>query len=340
MTKAEYILRRLALAFVVLVGVSIVTFVIARLVPSDPAAKWVGPRAKPELVEEARIELGLDRPLYEQYLIYLGQIAQGDFGISVNTRRPIIQELRVYMPATLELVLASMIITILIGIPLGVVAAVWRDSIIDHTSRIFAVINVSTPVFWFALLLQLFFVQGLGWLPLGGRVSREITLFAPIQHITGFYLLDSALTGNWVAFRDTLVHLILPAFTLAAYGIGLSVRMTRANMVEVMEQKFITAARAAGLGSGTIYFRLALKNAVVPTLMVLGLTFVLQMTGSMLVEVVFLWPGLGTYLTGAILDIDFPVVVSVALVVTIFCVLTNLVLDLLQAVIDPRVSLE
>ena len=340
MTKAEYVLRRLVLALVVLTGVSIATFVIARLVPSDPAAKWVGPRARPEQIEAARTELGLDRPLYEQYLIYLGQIAAGDFGISVRTRQPIIQDLRVYLPATLELVLASMVLTILIGIPLGVVSGVWRDSLVDHTSRLFAVTSVSTPVFWLALILQLFFVQQLGWLPLGGRVSREITLFAPIQHITGFYLIDSAVTGNWSAFRDALVHLILPGCTLAAYGTGLSVRMTRANMVEVMEQPFITAARAAGLGSGTIYFRLALKNAVVPTLMVLGMNFVLQLTGSVLVEVVFLWPGLGTYLTGAILDIDFPVIVSVALVVTILCVLTNLLLDLVQAMIDPRVSLE
>lgn len=340
MGKGEYILRRLMLAVVVLIGVSVVTFAIARLVPSDPAAKWVGPRAKPEQVEEARVKLGLDRPLYEQYFRYLGQVMRGDFGISVKTHRPIVQELRVFLPATLELVLASMVFTVLIGVPLGVLAGVWKDSPVDHGSRIFAVFSVSTPVFWLALIAQLYLVQRLGLLPLGGRVSRDISLFSPIEQLTGFYLIDSAITGNWVAFRDALVHLILPALVLASYGIGLSIRMTRANMVEVMEQKYITAARASGLGRGTIYFRLALKNAIVPTLMVLGLTFVWQMTGAMLVEIVFLWPGLGTYLANAILSIDFPVVVSVALVVTIFYVLTNLVLDLVQAIIDPRVSLE
>jgi peptide/nickel transport system permease protein len=177
-------------------------------------------------------------------------------------------------------------------------------------------------------------------LPLGSRVSRDISLFAPVEQITGFYLVDTAVTGNWPAFRDALVHLILPSIALSSYGVGLSIRMTRASMVEVVEQEYITAARAAGLSRTTIYFKLALKNAIVPTLMVLGLTFVWQLTGAMLVEVVFLWPGLGTYLTNAILSIDFPVVVSVALVVTVFYVLINLALDLLQVAVDPRVTLE
>ncbi len=340
MGRAEYVLRRLFLAIVVLIGVSMLTFVIARLVPSDPARIWVGPRARPEQVEQARVKLGLDRPLYEQYLRYLGDVVTGNFGVSVKSHRPIVEELRVFLPATLELVIFSMVITVIIGVPLGVLSAAWKDSLIDHFSRIFAVTSVSVPVFWLALIFQLLFVRELGLLPLGGRVSRDISLFAPIQQITGFYLIDTAVTGNWVAFRDALVHLFLPSVTLASYGIGLSIRMTRANMVEVLEQKYIVAARAAGLKTRTIYFKLALKNAVVPTLMVLGLTFVWQITGAMLVEIVFLWPGLGTYLTNAVLNIDFPVIVSVALVVTVFYVFVNLVLDLLQALIDPRVSLQ
>lgn len=340
MGRGEYLVRRLLLAVLVLIGVSIVTFVIARLVPSDPAAVWVGPRAKPEQVAEARKKLGLDRPLHEQYIRYMGQVLRGDFGISVNSRRPIAGEIRIFLPATLELVIFSMGITILIGIPLGVLSAAWKDSPVDHFSRIFAVLNVSTPVFWLALLLQLLFFRQLGLLPLGGRVSRDIAVFAPIEHITGFYLIDCAATGNWSAFGDALAHLILPGLALASYGIGLSIRMTRASMIEVLEEKYITAARAAGLSRRTIFFKLALKNAIVPTLMVLGLTFVWQLTGAMLVEIVFLWPGLGTYLTNAVLNIDFPVVVSVALVVTVFYVATNLVLDLLQSVVDPRVTLE
>ncbi len=340
MGRTEYILRRLALAVLVLVGVSIVTFVIARLVPSDPAVLWVGPRAKPEQVEAARVKLGLDRPLYEQYLRYVGDVVRGDFGISVNTHRPIIDDLRVFLPATLELVFFGMIITVGVGVPLGVLSGARKDSWLDHVSRVFAVMCVSTPVFWLALVLQLVFFRHLELLPIGGRVSREIAMFNPIEQITGFYLVDSALTGNWEAFRDALTHIILPAIAISSYGIGLSIRMTRASMVEVLEQKYITAARAAGLSSRTVYFRLALKNAIVPTLMVLGLSFVYQVSGAMLVEIIFLWPGLGTYLLTAVRNIDFPVVVSVALVVTVFYVITNLGLDSLQAVIDPRVSLE
>lgn len=340
MGKGEYIVRRLLLAVLVLVGVSIVTFGIARLVPSNPAAKWVGPRAKPEQVEAARVKLGLDRPIYEQYMRYIGQVVQGDFGISIKSRRPILDDLKVFLPATLELVILSMALTIAVGVPLGVLAGVWRDTWVDHLSRIFAVVSVSVPVFWLALLLQLLFVRELDLLPLGSRVSRDISLFAPIKQITGFYLVDAAVTSNWIAFRDALIHLILPGLALSSYGIGLSIRMTRASMVEAMGQEYITAAWAAGLSRKTIYFKLALKNAIVPTLMVLSLTFVWQLTGALLVEVVFLWPGLGTYLTNSILNLDFPVVVSVALVVTVFYVLVNLVLDLFQVAIDPRVSLE
>jgi peptide/nickel transport system permease protein len=338
--KGEYIIRRLALAILVLVGVSIITFGISRLVPSDPASLHAGIRATKEAKEAARIKLGLDRPLYEQYFRYIGDVLRGDFGISVRTHRPIIDDLRIFLPATLELVLVSMIITLMIGIPLGVLSGAWKDSPVDHFSRVFAVVNVSMPVFWLALLLQLLFVRQLGWLPLGARVSKEIAIITPIERITGFYLVDTALAGNWAAFRDVLRHLILPGLALASYGVGLTIRMIRATMVEVLQQKYITAAWAAGLTRREVFFRQALKNAIVPTLMVLSLNFVWQISGAMLVEIVFRWPGLGRYLVDAILMIDFPIVVSVALVVTIFYVLTNLFVDLLQAVIDPRVSLD
>lgn len=340
MGRVEYIIRRLLLAVLVLVGVSIITFVIARLVPSDPVALYVGPRAKPEAREAARVKLGLDRPLYEQYLRYMGEVFRGDFGISVRSHRPIIDDLKVFLPATLELVFVSMIITVLIGIPLGVVSAARKDSWVDQFSRIYAVINVSMPVFWLALLLQLLFVRQLGLLPIGGRVSREIAILAPVEQITGFYLVDTALRGNWDAFRDVLWHLVLPSIALSSYAVGLSIRMTRAAMIEVLQQKYITAAWAAGLTGRIVYFKLALKNAIVPTLMVLGLSFVWQISGAMLVEIIFLWPGLGTYLINAILTIDFPIVVSVTLIVAVFYVFTNLFLDLLQAMIDPRVSLQ
>ena len=339
MSRWEYIVRRLALAVLVLFSVSVVTFVIARIVPSDPAALWVGPRPTPEQIAQARRELGLDQPLYVQYLRYVGALLRGDLGVSVKTHQPILEDLRIYLPATLELVLFGMFMAVAIGIPLGVLAGAWRNSLLDHGSRLVAVAGVSMPTFWLGLLLQLLFFGKLGLLPLGGRVAREISLYSPVEPVTGFYLIDTVITGNWTAFKNALVHLILPAFTLASYAIGLTIRMTRSTMIEVLQEKYIVAARAAGLPERTVLFRLALKNAIVPTLTVLGLSFVYSLTGAILVEVIFSWPGLGTYVTDAILNVDFPVIMAVTLVVTVFYVFINLFLDLLQAVLDPRVTL-
>ncbi|MDH7484760.1 MAG: ABC transporter permease [Anaerolineae bacterium] len=339
MRRWEYVIRRLALAVLVLVSVSVITFLIARVVPSDPAAAWVGPRPTPEQIAQARRELGLDKPLYVQYLRYVRALLRGDLGVSVKTHQPILRDLKTYLPATMELVLFGMLMAITIGIPLGVLSGAKRNGLLDHSSRLVAIAGVSMPTFWLGLLLQLLFFGKLGWLPLGGRVDRSISLYNPVQQITGFYLVDTVLTGNWVALKDSLVHLILPAFTLATYAIGLTIRMTRSTMIEVLEEKYIVAARAAGLPERTILFRLALKNAIIPTLTVLGLSFVYSLTGAILVEVIFSWPGLGTYVTNAILNVDFPVIMAVTLVVTVFYVFINLFLDLLQAALDPRVTL-
>jgi len=335
----EYILRRLALAVLVLFGVSVITFFIARVVPSDPAALWVGPRPTSAQIAAARVALGLDQPLHVQYLRYVGNLLRGDLGVSVKTHQPIIRDLGIYLPATLELVLSGMLMALMVGIPLGVLSGARRNSLLDHTSRLIAVAAVSIPTFWLGLLLQLLFFGRLKLLPLGGRLSTDIALHHPVQPITGFYLLDSLLTQNWAAFGDNLTHVILPAFTLATYAIGLAIRMTRSTMVEVLEEKYIVAARAAGLPERTILFRLALKNAVVPTLTVLALSFVYSLTGAILVEVIFSWPGLGSYVTSAILNVDFPVIMAVTLVVTVFYVLINLALDLIQVALDPRVVL-
>jgi len=340
LNKFEFVIKRLILAVVVVIGVTIITFAIARLVPSSPARLWLGPRATPEQVVLTSQKLGLDRPLYEQYFIYLGQVVRGDFGISIKSHQPIIKDIKVFLPATLELVFFSMILAVSIGIPLGVLSATKKNTILDHLIRFFAVFNASTPVFWFALILQLFLVEKYNLLPLGGRVSQDISLFNPIETITGFYIIDSILTQNWVALKDALVHLILPGIVLASASIGLAIRLTRANMIEVMEQKFITMAWAFGLDPKLVYYRLALKNAIVPTLMVLGLAFVWSITGAILVEIIFLWPGLGNYLTRAVLNFDFPVIVSISLVVSIFYVIVNFLLDMLQTFIDPRVAIE
>ncbi len=340
MRKFEFVIKRLILAIAVVIGVTVITFITARLVPSNPARLWLGPRATPEQVELTSIQLGLDRPLYQQYFIYLGQVIRGDFGISIKSHQPIIKDIRIFLPATLELVFFSMFLAVIIGIPLGVLSATKKNTILDHVVRFFAVFNASTPVFWLALLLQLLLVEKYKILPLGGRVSQNISLFNPIETITGFYIIDSFLTKNWVALKDALLHLVLPGIVLASASIGLAIRLTRANMIEVMEQKYITMAWAFGLDPKLIYYRLALKNAIVPTLMVLGLAFVWSITGAILVEIIFLWPGLGSYLTRAVLNFDFPVIVSISLVVSVFYVIVNFLLDMLQAFIDPRIAIE
>ncbi|RME79154.1 MAG: ABC transporter permease [Chloroflexi bacterium] len=340
MSRWEYIARRLLMAVVVLISVSIITFLIARVVPSDPAAAWVGPRPTQEQIAQAARQLGLDRPLYEQYLRYMRDILTGNFGVSIRTHQPILRDLRVFLPATLELVLAGMLMAVLIGIPLGVLSGAGKGSLLDHLTRLVSIAGVSMPTFWLGLLLQLFFFSRLGLLPLSGRLSTEISLTSPVVPITGMYTLDALVAGNWVAFKDALWHLILPAFTLATYPIGLTIRMTRSTMIEVLQEKYILAARAAGIPERTVLFVLALKNAITPTLTVLGLSFVYSLTGAILVEVIFAWPGLGSYVTDAVLSVDFPVIVSVTLVVTVFYVFINLFLDLAQAAIDPRVTLQ
>ena len=335
----EYLIRRLLMAVLVLVSVSIVTFVIARVIPSDPAAAWVGAHPTKEQIAKARVDLGLDRPLHEQYLRYMGDLLRGNLGTSVKSHQPILRDLRSYLPATLELVFASIIIAMVAGIPLGVLSGARKGSWLDHLTRLVSIAGVSMPTFWLGLLLQLLFFRWLGLLPLGSRLSNELVLYHPITPITGFYLLDAAVTGNWTAFKDALLHLVLPAVTLATYPIGLAIRMTRSSMLEILNEKYILAARVAGLSERVILFVLALKNAIIPTVTVLGLSFVYSLTGAILVEVIFSWPGLGNYVTNAVLNVDFPVIVSVTLVVTVFYVFINLVLDLVQASLDPRVTL-
>lgn len=340
MKRLDYILKRLVMAIFVLLSVSIVTFIIARVVPSNPAAAWVGPRPTQEQIAKATIELGLDKPLYIQYARYMEGIFQGDLGTSVTTRQPILADIKVFLPATLELVVAGMLIAVVIGIPLGVLSGAKKGSWLDHLTRLISIAGVSMPAFLLGLLLQMLFFRQLGILPLGARISTEVSLSSPIETITGLYLIDSALTGNWVGLQDTAVHLILPAIALATYPIGLAIRMTRSTMIEVLNEKYIMAARISGIRERTILFTLALKNAIVPTLNALGLAFVYSLTGAILIEVIFSWPGLGTYVTNAVLSVDFPVIVSVTLIMTVFYILINLFLDILQAMVDPRVTLQ
>ena len=339
MNLGVYLLKRLSLAAVVVFGVLVITFTVSNVVPNDPARLYAGARARPEQLAEVRERLRLDDPLPLQFARYVGNLAQGDLGESFKTRRAIRDDLKTFFPATMELVVLATLLALVVGIPAGVLSAAGRGGWLDGVSRVATIAGVSLPSFWLAILLQLLFFSLLGWLPLSGRLSRDIMLTQPIVPITGFYLVDGLLTQNWAAWRDALWHLVLPVVVLATYPVSLVARMTRAAMIEVLGEPYIRTAKASGLSLRQVLFKHALKNALIPTLTVLGLTFAYSVTGAVLVEIIFAWPGLGKYVTDAIIATDFPVIVSVTLLVTVLYVLVNLLVDLLQAALDPRIEL-
>lgn len=339
MRQLEFILRRLLTSIFVLLGVSLITFFIARVVPADAASLYAGPKARPEELTRVREKLGLDKPLPAQYIIYMGELLKGDLGNSISTKRPITQEISDRLPATMELLLAGMFLAMLIGIPLGVLSARWQGQIPDLFVRFLSIAGVSMPAFFLGLLLQILFFRNLDWLPLIGRLDADMRFVSPVTEITRFIVLDSLLTRNWVAFKDALLHLILPAFTLAAYPIGLIARMTRATMLEVLEQDYIRTARAYGIRDSVITYLYALKNAISPTLTVIGLTFAFALTGTFFVEIIFTWPGLGLFTTRSLLNLDYPAIMGMTLLGATGYVLINLIVDVIQTWIDPRVSL-
>jgi peptide/nickel transport system permease protein len=335
----SFIVRRLLLALLVIFGVTVLTFVAARLVPADPAALYAGPRPNTAAIEAARAKLGLDRPLPLQFVSFVSDLAHGDLGISLKTHRPIMQDLIAFLPPTLELVLVSTCIALIGGVFLGLLAGVAAGSWFDHLSRVIALAGVALPVFWLGLALQLVFFGWLGWLPLSGRVSTDTAILNPIQRITGLYLIDAALTGNWEGWRDAAAHLILPAVVLATYPLSVIFRLVRAAALETLAEPYILAARARGVSRVVLLLKHVLKNALVPSLNVLGMAFVYSLTGAVLVELIFAWPGLGRYITDAILNVDFPVVVAVTLLMSVVWSLINLATDIAQAWLDPRVKL-
>jgi len=340
MNRFYYILRRLILSFIVLIGVIGITFVVARVVPSDPARMMAGPRARAEQVQRMRQELGLDRPMHEQFIQYVSSVFRLDFGISFSNRLEISDQLKQFLPATLELVFISVFLSVFVGIPLGVIASARPNSWLDRTIRLLTICGVSIPTFFLALLLQIVFFQQLGWLPLAGRLDREIILYHPVEVRTGFYLVDTFISGNWTAFKSALNHVILPVLVLAVYPISLIARVTRASMLEVLSENFILSAKASGLSEGMILSQLALKNAVAPSLSLVALTAAYSITGAFLIETIFVWPGIGQFAFDAVAAVDFPVILAITLVVTVAYIVINLVVDIVQAMIDPRITLD
>src|SRR5262245_17282945 len=301
------ILRRLILLIPVLVGITLVTFTLARVVPRNVAYVWAGAqgfRATPEAAAQLTRQYHLDAPIAVQYFHYMADLLRGDLGTSPVTTRPVISEIRQFLPHTIELAVSAMLLSVLLGLPIGVVSAVRRNSAVDHLSRLTALLGVSMPVFWLGLLLQLVFYSWLGLVPdPGGRLSNQIRYTSPVQNVTGFLMVDTALTGNWVACRDALVHLILPTLTLALPQVAMISRMTRSSMLEVLGQDYIRTSRAKGLSERVVTYRHALRNALIPVATVVGLSLAWLLTGSVVTEVVFYWPGLGRYGVEAILEI-------------------------------------
>jgi ABC-type dipeptide/oligopeptide/nickel transport system permease component len=336
----EYTLRRLLFSIGVLLGMTLFTFMLTRVIPSSPASLYLGARARPEQIAQMEEQLGLNDPLPEQYVRYLGGILQGDFGESLATKRPVRQEIFSRLPATAELLIAAIIIAISVGIPLGVISAQLHGKPADVVVRSVSIIGVSIPQFWLGLLLQLAFGLGLGLLPIASRFDSTLRFTNPITEITGFFVIDTLITGNWIAFRNVLWHLILPALTLAAYPIGLIARMTRATMLEVLEQNYIRTAEAYGISRNIIVYVYALKNAIIPTLTLIGLTIAYSLTGTFYIEIIFNWPGLGLFTARSFLNLDFPAIMGITLFGAASYIIINLIIDLIQSYIDPRVSLE
>jgi peptide/nickel transport system permease protein len=336
----EFILRRLLTALFVLIGVSIITFFLSRVVPTDAAALYIGAKARPEEIERARIKLGLDRPLPVQYFIYMGDLLHGDLGISIATKRPVLQELTDRLPATLELLFVGMFIATLIGVPLGVISARWQGTWADVFVRVISIFGVSMPAFYLGLLMQIVFFRNLELFPLSGRVDSDLRFTSPIETLTSLYLIDTFITFNWIAFKDVFFHLVLPALTLAAYPIGLIARMNRAAMLEVLGQDYIRTARAYGIQQWIVTYRYALKNAISPTLTVIGLTVAYALTGTFFVEVIFNWPGLGLFTVRSLLALDYPAIMGMTLLGASGYVIINLVVDLMQMWVDPRIRLK
>ncbi|HYV77187.1 MAG TPA: ABC transporter permease, partial [Streptosporangiaceae bacterium] len=290
-----YVARRVALAVLVVAGVIVLTFVIAHLVPGDPAATWAGPHASAAQIAAARRYLGLDRPAGVQLLSYFGGILSGNWGVSIHTHQPVLSDLAGAAPASLELVTAALIIALVVAVPLGLVSARWPGRASDHAIRAGSILGVSMPIFWLALILQLVFAQRLRLLPVAGEFSPSLLFTHPLTRVTGFGLIDAPLTGNWPMFGSILSHLLLPAIVVAAYPAGLLTRMIRAQVLDTVGDAHIQMVRAMGFGEGSVFGRFAMKLAWNPVAATLALVFGYSLVNTFLVEAIFDWPGLGEY---------------------------------------------
>jgi peptide/nickel transport system permease protein len=327
--------KQLTDILIVVIGVSIITFIISHLIPGDPARLIAGERATDDIVASIRHQLGLDLPLYQQYFHYMRDLLHGDLGQSLRTHRPVLDDLKLFFPATLELALVAMLLSVFIGVPLGILSAVYNNRVIDHVARTLAVAGISTPAFWLGLGLIVLFYGHFGILPGGGRLGEGVS--SP-PAVTGFYLIDSLLAGQWLTFTDALKHMVLPAITLAFVNLGVITRQIRGAMLEQLGEDYVRTARAYGLSNATIILRHVLPNALIPSITVIGLALGDLLYGAVLTETVFAWPGMGAYVVKSIQSLDFPAVMGFAILVSFIYVLLNRLIDFLYRLADPRIA--
>src|SRR5580700_955139 len=332
------ILKRLLLAVPSLIGVVIVTFLLTRALPGDPAAYFAGPAATKEAVEQVRVKLGLDKPLLVQFVRYVGDLSRGDLGASLTTGQPVATEIRTRLPASAELTLLGLVLAMAVAIPLGVLAATRPGSAIDHTCRVLATAGVSLPVFFTGLILVYVFYYLLGIAP--PPLGRLDIFFSPPPQVTGFYLIDSLIAGDLGLFVASLKQLFLPALTLGIFSLAPIARMTRASMLAVLASEFVRTARASGLSPFTVIVTYAFRNAMLPVVTTLGMVFSFLLGANVLVEKVFAWPGIGSFAVEALIASDFAPVQGFVLTMAVMYVALNLMIDVLYGLIDPRVRLE
>ena len=332
----EYFLKRLLWTIPTLLGVSLFVFSIMHITPGDPALIMLGEHANKEAVEQIRKDLGLDKPLVQQYLIFISRAIKGDFGKSITSGQDVIIEFKDRFPATVELTLVSIFIAILLGLIAGILSAVKRYSIFDYISMVTALAGVSMPVFWLGLMLMYFFSVELNLLPVSGRLSYQFYL----ESITGLYLVDSLLVKDFPAFFDAIKHLILPGIALGTIPLAIIARMTRSSMLEVMREDYIKVARSKGCSSTRVVLVHALRNALIPVVTIIGLMFGVLLAGAILTETTFSWPGIGKWIVNAVYQRDFPVIQCATLIIAVIFIMMNLIVDLIYAVINPKIRLE
>ena len=329
-----YILRRIALIIPTLIGLSMLTFSIARIVPGDPVGLAAGPRATEEIKDALRREFGLDQPLPAQYVNYISGLFRGDWGQSLYTRREVLGDLRAFWPATLELTTAAVVFATLLGVPAGVISAMYRNRLPDHVARVLSLFFVSFPSFWLAMIFQTWFGRDLGWFPIGKRLP---ILIAPPAPTTGLFLVDSLIQLDFDTFMVSLRHLFIPALVLSFGAFASITRITRASMVEALEKDFVRMERAIGIPYRVIIFKYVLRNALIATITVISLNFGWLMAGAILIETIFDWPGLGLYAVHASLSLDFQPIMGIAILYGIVFCVVNILTDIVYGVLDPRI---